>query len=74
MNPFDRDNLEWYMTAPHSEIQEWLEQATETDLNYMLKLIKVSKTETIIEMLEVLDDQSIILPQTKQLLKKIQEL
>jgi len=70
MNPFDRENLSWYMTASHSEIQEWLDQATETDLNYMLRLIKVSKTENIIQMLEVLDDQSVILPQTKNLLKQ----
>jgi len=70
MNPFDRENLSWYMTAPHSEIQEWLEQATEVDLDYMLKLIKVSKTETIIQMLEVLDDQSVILPQTQNLFKR----
>ena len=70
MNPFDKENLDWYMTASHSEIQEWLDQATEVDINYMLKLIKVSKTETIIQMLEVLDDQSVILAQTKNLFKR----
>lgn len=44
MNAFDRDNFEWYTNASAEELEQWYEQASISDLHYMLRLVQEELT------------------------------
>lgn len=55
MNSRDRANLEFLMNTPEDDFSEWLETASNDDVEYALELIRKSKTEKMIEIMELQD-------------------
>lgn len=45
MNQWDKDNLYFIMNASDEEFREWMDQATQDDINYALQLIAEGKRE-----------------------------
>jgi putative SOS response-associated peptidase YedK len=55
MNDWDRDNLNFLLTISSETFEDWLQQADEDDIDYAIELLRVAKSELIIEQMEVLD-------------------
>lgn len=45
MNEWDRDNLEFIKGCDSGEFDDWMDQATNDDIEYALELIKMGKQE-----------------------------
>jgi hypothetical protein len=45
MNPLDRDNYIFFTTAPQSEFEAWMDQASVDEINYAITLIAKGKAE-----------------------------
>jgi hypothetical protein len=45
MNPLDRDNYIFFTTAPQSEFEAWMDQASVDEINYAISLIAKGKAE-----------------------------
>lgn len=58
MNEWDRDNLEFIMNTSSKEFDEWLFQASDADVNYALELIRMAKTELMVQEMEFTDNVS----------------
>ena len=58
MNDWDRDNLEFIMNSSTKEFEDWLDQADNEDVFYALELIRMAKTELIVQEMELSDDVS----------------
>jgi hypothetical protein len=58
MNEWDRDNLDFIMNCSEEGFDEWLDQADNDDINYALSLIRMAKTEMMVQELELTDDIS----------------
>ena len=58
MNEWDRDNLEFIMNCSEEGFDEWLDQADNDDINYALSLIRLAKTELMVQEMELTDDIS----------------
>ena len=58
MNEWDRDNLEFIMNCSEEGFDEWLDQADNDDINYALYLIRLAKTEMMVQEMELTDDIS----------------
>lgn len=61
MNPLDKDNYVWFTTAPESEFEEWMDQASLGDINYAISLIargKIELQEMLDSIIEEVDDTS----------------
>jgi len=54
MNEWDRDNLEFIMNSDHEDFESWLYQASDEDVEYALKLIRIAKSELIEEELDMM--------------------
>ena len=54
MNEWDRDNLEFIMNSDHEDFEAWLYQASDEDVEYALKLIRIAKSELIEEELDMM--------------------
>lgn len=56
MNDWDRDNLNFIMNISEDGFDEWLEQADNDDIDYALSLIRIAKSELLVEELNIMDD------------------
>ena len=54
MNDWDRDNLDFIMNSDHEDFEAWLYQASDEDVEYALKLIRIAKSELIEEELDMM--------------------
>jgi hypothetical protein len=55
MNDHDRDNLRFLMTIPKESFNEWLDQASEDDVQYALEIIKTAKAEMMVDKYDMMD-------------------
>jgi allophanate hydrolase subunit 1 len=55
MNFRDKNNLEFLMGISNEEFDDWLEVASNDDVDYALELIRKSKTEKMVEIIELQD-------------------
>ena len=55
MNSFDRENLNFLLTASKEDMDEWHRYATEDDYAYAHELIRRRHTELTLQELELLD-------------------
>ena len=53
MNSRDRTNLDFLLNIPAEEFDDWLDKASDDDVDYALEIIRKSKAETIVEMIEL---------------------
>ena len=58
MNEWDRDNLDFIMNCSEDGFDEWLDQADNDDINYALSLIRLAKTEMMVQEMELTDNIS----------------
>lgn len=56
MNEWDRDNLNFIMNISEDGFDEWLDQADDDDVDYALSLIRIAKSELLVEELNIMDD------------------
>jgi hypothetical protein len=56
MNEWDRDNLDFIMNISEEGFDEWLDQADNDDIDYALGLIRMAKSELLVEELSIMDD------------------
>jgi len=55
MNDWDKDNLNFLLTISSETFEDWLSQADEDDVEYAIELLRVAKSELIVQQMEVLD-------------------
>ena len=53
MNSRDRANLDFLMNIPAEEFDAWLECASNDDIDYAIQIIRKSKAEKLLEMIEL---------------------
>jgi hypothetical protein len=58
MNEWDRDNLNFIMNITDEGFDEWLDQADNDDIDYALKLIRMAKSELMLQEMEFTDEIS----------------
>jgi hypothetical protein len=69
MNEFDRDNLDFFINTSQDEFDEWMDQASDLELNYAMALIRTARrelTESELKLLDEIQDTS----QANELLKQ----
>lgn len=75
MNPFDRDNLEWYLSITDEDREAWAEDMGLEHVNYMLNLLRTARSEL---MCEAMDELEFIMnprmTQARRVIKRIQAL
>ena len=57
MNSFDRENLNFLLTASKKDMDEWYHYATEDDMDYAIELIRAARTELELQELELIDSE-----------------
>ena len=57
MNSFDRENLNFLLTASKKDMDEWYHYATQDDLDYAIELIRAARTELELQELELIDSE-----------------
>jgi hypothetical protein len=55
MNTWDRDNLNFLLTASRKTLEDWHDQADEDDLAYAMELLQQASDELTLKELAVLD-------------------
>jgi hypothetical protein len=53
MKKHDRENLKYLMTISQQKFEEWLDNASQDDVEYALELIRMAKAENIVEWIEL---------------------
>jgi hypothetical protein len=53
MNQHDRKNLNFLLHAPQKDFDKWMDEASDDDINYALEIIRQSKTELMVEQIEL---------------------
>ena len=53
MNSRDRTNLDFLLNIPAEEFDDWLDKASDDDVDYALEIIRKSKAELILETVEL---------------------
>ena len=48
-------NLDFIMNTPEYDFSQWLDTASDDDINYALELVRKSKLEKMIEIIELQD-------------------
>ena len=56
MNDWDKDNLNFLMTASKEVLKDWAYQADEDDWAYAFELLKRASAELDVKLMEVEDD------------------
>lgn len=74
MKERDRKNLKFLMDSPQDEFDKWMEEASMDDIDYALEIIRQSKTELMVEQMELqelatMDENDIV--EAKHLLNRI---
>ena len=57
MNNFDRENVNFLLTASKADMDEWYRYATEDDYTYALEILRAARSELEIQELELLDSE-----------------
>ena len=55
MNSRDQANLDFIMNTSEKDFDEWLDTATQDDIDYAMELIRRSRTDKMIEIMELQD-------------------
>jgi hypothetical protein len=55
MNDWDRDNYLFIMKSTAENFEAWLDQATNDDIDYALKLLAMARTEIAVQSMEIMD-------------------
>lgn len=55
MNDFDKDNLDFFLHGNSYEFEEWMNDASDSDLSYALRLIRQAKAELVEKSWDLLD-------------------
>lgn len=53
MNSRDKQNLDFLLNVPAEEFEDWLDVATDDDVDYALELIRKHKAEKFVEIMEI---------------------
>jgi len=73
MNEWDRDNLNFIRFSRDKEWDEWLLQATNTDIDYALELLSEYKKEIQNEITLLQDPQIVDFNDAKALIERIKK-
>ena len=57
MNNFDRENVNFLLTATKADMEEWHRYATEDDYTYALEILRAARSELEMQELELLDSE-----------------
>ena len=57
MNDFDRENVNFLLTASKSDMEEWHRYATEDDYTYALEILRAARSELELQELALLDSE-----------------
>ena len=75
MNPFDRDNLEWYLSISDEDREAWAEDMGLEHVNYMLDLLRTAQTEMLCELYDQMEDElNPKFSQARRVIKRIRSL
>lgn len=55
MNEHDRKNLEFILHTDESKFDDWLQTASDEDVDYALELIRIAKSELLVQEAEFYD-------------------
>lgn len=55
MNDWDRNNLNFLLTATPKVMQKWHEHASQDDYNYAMELLQAAQTELELQSLDQID-------------------
>lgn len=58
MNDYDRDNLNFLLTASRATMREWHAQASQDDYDYAMELLAQAMTELALHELGVIDREA----------------
>lgn len=53
MNKHDKDNLKFLMQCPQEQFDEWMEKATQDDIDYAVELVRKAKAELLLQEMEL---------------------
>lgn len=56
MNKHDQNNLTFLLTCNAKQMRDWIENASEDDINYAFELINKATAEFEMQTLEIMDD------------------
>jgi hypothetical protein len=73
MNSKDRNNLKFLMSLDDEEFDNWMEEAKPDDIEYALEIIRSSRSELIVQEMELKELQDINLTEVKKLLERIKK-
>lgn len=57
MNNFDRENVNFLLTASKADMEEWYRYATEDDYTYALEILRAARSELEMQELALLDSE-----------------
>lgn len=57
MNNFDRENVNFLLTATKADMEEWYRYATEDDYTYALEILRAARSELEMQELALLDSE-----------------
>lgn len=63
MNRFDRENVNFLLTATKADMEDWYRYATDDDYTYALEILRTARTELEMQELELLDSLVQDMPQ-----------
>ena len=69
MNDWDKDNLNFLLSADEETLDDWYAQCDADDIRYALELMKAHKSELILQELEYFDKVTDLSAATKLLQK-----
>lgn len=55
MNDYDKSNLDFIMNADEQTFDEWMMKVSDDDIQYALELIRMARSELMVEELEIQD-------------------
>lgn len=76
MNNNDRNNLVFFMNISPKDLKSWYDNASNDDLAYIMEILKMARTELMLERENELDTEyqlSSDYPEASAVLKKIME-
>ena len=57
MNDFDRENVNFLLTASKADMEEWHRYATDDDYTYALEILRAARSELELQELALLDSE-----------------
>lgn len=71
MNEWDRDNLNFLMSCPHVTLSRMAKEMDLEDLNYAINLLRIGRSELMVQEMELCFDHVEDVTVAKNLLNKI---